>query len=216
MNQMKTFFFLFALLFPIFALCDEDWIYVNRDEKVNHFQLNSKGKLHYNDQMIENFSVQQKANRLAISPFSPDGKFAVVFSFGDQDSQCALLQMEKHSATTLSLAGTPVVWNSWSAAGPYLLLSTYTDLDNSLYSVSLATNQARKIPIQLQKSGEKEELDTTTVNWTSPSTFEITAFIHCASCDSKQEEKVIRSYKLTVNAESLEVKSEEQPLPPEE
>ena len=213
---MKTFFLLLFLLSPLFAFCDEGWIYVNRDEKVNHFQLNNKGKLHYNDQMIDGFSMQQKASRLAISPFSPDGKFAVVFSFGDQESQCALLQMEKHSAANLSLGGTPVVWNSWSAAGPYLLLSSYTDQDNSLYSVSLGTVQARKIPIQLQKNGEKEELDTTTVNWTSPNTFEISAFIHCASCDSRQEEKVIRSYKLTVNAESLEVKSEEQPLPPED
>ena len=213
---MKKFLVLLILLFPFLAFCDQEWIYVNRDEKVNHFQLNNKGKLHYNDEMIDNFSMQQKASRLAISPFSPDGKFAVVFSFGDQDSQCALLQMEKHSAATLPLSGTPVVWNSWAAAGPYLLLSTYTDQDNLLYSVSLGTVQARKIPIQLQKNGEKEELDTTTVNWTSPNTFEISAFIHCASCDSKQEEKVIRSYKLTVNAESLEVKSEEQPLSPEE
>jgi hypothetical protein len=213
---MKTFFVLFLFLFPLLAFCDEDWIYLNRDEKVNHFQLNNKGKLHYNDQMIDNFSVQQKANRLAISPFSPDGKYAVVFSFGDQDSQCALLQMDKHSAATLALSGTPVVWNSWSSAGPYLLLSTYTDQDNSLYSVSVGTMQARKIPIQLQKSGEKTELDTTTVNWISPNTFEISAFIHCASCDAKQEDKVIRSYKLTVNAESLEVKSEEQAPQPEE
>lgn len=213
---MKIFLFVLIFLFPLFAFCDEDWIYLNRDEKVNHFQLNSKGKLHFNDQMIENFSVQQKANRLAISPFSPDGKFAVVFSFGDQDSQCALLQMEKRSALTIPLDGTPVVWNSWSASGPYLLLSTYTDQDNSLYSVGLGSLHAKKIPIQLQKAGEKTELDTTTVAWTSPSTFEISAFIHCSSCDSKQEEKVIRSYKLMINAESLEVKTEEQAPPPEE
>src|SRR4026209_1019295 len=104
---MEKIFLFLLLLLPGFVFCDEDWVYMNRDEKVKRFQLNTKGKLHYNDQMIENFSLQQKANRLAISPFSPDGKYAVVFSFGDQESQCSLLQMEKRSSSNLSLEGTP-------------------------------------------------------------------------------------------------------------
>jgi|GEM_PF-5133845 len=212
---MKIILSLLVLFFASTAFCDEDWTYLNRDEKVNKFQLSSKGKLQYDGQAVDNFSLQPKANRLAISPFSPDGKFAVVFSFGDQDSQCSIVQIDKRTASTVALEGTPVVWYSWSS-GSYLLLSTYTDQDNALYAIGLADLQVRKIPIQLQKSGERTEFDTTTVTWNSPDTFEMEASIHCASCDSREEERIIRNYKLTVNAQTLEVKAEEQPLAPEE
>jgi len=201
----------FLLTFAALAYCGQDWIYINRDEKVDQFQLSSKGKLQYNGSGIDNFSLDGKANRLAISPFSPDGKAAVVFSFGDT-SQCVVLQIDKHNAATISLDGTPVVWNSWSNSGAFLVLSSYTDEENNLYSVDLANIQVKKIPIALQKSGEKTELDTTTVRWNSPNSFEMEAFIHCASCDSKEEEKIIRSYKLQVNAETAEVKTEEQAI----
>ena len=212
---MKTILVMLFLSFATLAFCDADWVYINRDEKIGQFQLSSKGKLQYNGATFDNFALDSKANRLAISPFSPDGKYAVVFSFGDVP-QCAILEIDKHTASVITLDGTPVVWNSWSAQGPYLLLSSYTDTENDLYSIGLSTLAAKKIPISLQKSDEKTELDTTTVTWNSPNSFGMEAFIHCGSCDSKEEDKVIRSYKLSINAETGEVKAEEQAVPQEQ
>jgi hypothetical protein len=212
---MKSILILFFLAFATLAFCDQDWIYIRRDEKIGQFQLNSKGKLQYNGQTIDSFSLEPKADRLAISPFSPDGKFAVAFSFGDL-SQCAVLDFEKHNAETISLDGTPVVWNSWSNTGPYLLLSSYTDTDNNLYAIDLSNLKVKKIPVSVQKDGEKTEFVTTTVDWNAPNSFEIEALIHCASCDSREEEKVIRSYKLHINAETSEVQAEELPPAPVE
>ena len=212
---MKTTLLIFLFCFASLAFCDQDWVYMTRDEKVGQFQLSTKGKLQYGGATFDNFALDAKANKLAISPFSPDGKYSVLFSFG-QIPQCAILQIDRHSASAISMDGTPVVWYSWSTEGQYLLLSSYTDQENNLYSVALGSLQARKIPITLQKSGETTELDTTTVTWASPNTFVMEAFIHCASCDSREQEKVIRSYKLNVNAETLEVKPEEQALKGEE
>ena len=212
---MKTILVIFLLSFAAVAFCDQDWVYMIRDQKVGEFQLSTKGKLQYNGATFENFALDGKATKLAISPFSPDGKYAVLFSFGETP-QCAILQIDKHSASGITMDGTPVVWYSWSTQGQYLLLSSYTDQDNNLYSVTLGSLQARKIPITLQKSGEKTELDTTTVTWIAPDTFEMEAFIHCASCDSREEDKVIRSYKLNVNVATMVVKTEEQAVKEEE
>jgi uncharacterized protein with WD repeat len=208
------------LLFSFFAIAQEDWTHIGRDEKVNRFHVNSKGKLHVDGQAIEGFSLQQTANRIAISPSSPDGKYAVLFSFGDEDSQCALLQFQKRAASLMSLAGTPMVWHSWSPEGPYLLVATYSDTESSLYSIPLTSFQPKKVQFSLHKEGEKTELDTTTVAWTGPDTFQMEASVHCnparPECTSKLEEKALRNYKLTVNAASLQVSAEEQPLRPEE
>lgn len=211
---------LFAfLLFSTFTFADEDWIYVNRDEKVNRFHI-AKGKLQLDGQVVEGFVLQQTAGRIGVSPASPDGKYAVILSFGDEDSQTSLLQYEKRGATLITLQGTPMVWQSWSPDSSYLLMSTYSDAENALYAVPLSSTQAKKVPVQLHKAGEKLEFDTTTVNWTAPDTFEVEANIHCApgsaGCDSRAEEKVLRSYKLTVNAGTLQVTPQEQALPEEE
>src|SRR5687768_2777947 len=123
---MKSALLMAVFVFSSFTFGDEDWTYVNRDEKVNRFHMNAKGKLHYDGQAIEGFSLQQTANRIGISPASPDGKQAVILSFGDEDSQCALLQFQKRESRVISLQGTPMVWHSWSPDSSYLLLSTYS------------------------------------------------------------------------------------------
>ena len=217
---MKLAFILAFLIFSTFAFAQEDWTYVNRDEKVNRFHINSKGKFHLDGQEVSGFSLQQTGDKIAISPSSPGAKYAVLFAFGDQDSQCAILQYEKRAASVIHMEGTPMVWHSWSPEGPYVLLSTYSDAGSSLYSVSLSTFQPRKVAVNLHKEGEKTEIDTTTATWTAPDTFEMEASVHCspakAECTSQLEEKPLRVYKLTVNAESLQVSAEGQALPPEE
>jgi uncharacterized protein with WD repeat len=195
----------------------EDWSYLKRDEKVNHFQINAKGKLQYDGQIIESFVLQQTADRIGISPASPDGKYLLLLSFGDQDSQLSLFNIQRRTTKVVPLQGTPIVWNSWSPDSSYLLLSTYSDAENALYVLTLNSDRTSKVPVQLHKAGEKLELDTTTVMWTAPDTFHMEAFIYCASgsegCDSQSEEKPVRMYRLTVNAGSLQVTPEEQPLP---
>ena len=217
---MKSLLLLALVLFSTFAIAEEDWIYLNRDEKVNRFHIDAKGNLHLDGQIVAGFELQKTADRIAISPVSPDGKYSVVMSFGDQDSQTSLLQYDKRTAMLIALQGTPTVWQSWSPDGSYLLLASYTESQNSLYSIPLATIQPKQVPVQLQKQGERTELVTTTVNWTAPDTFEMEATIHCAAgvegCDSRAEERVLRAYKLIVNAGSLQVASEEQPLPEQE
>jgi uncharacterized protein with WD repeat len=213
---MKIPLAILVILFSSIVFCDSEWIYLNRDERVNRFFVNTKGKLHYDQQEVNNFSLQKTSNRMAISPLSPDSKYAVVFSFGDEDSQCAFLQLDKRTANTIHLDGTPMVWNSWSPSGGYFLLVTYTDKETSLYSTSISTLQPKKIPIRLNKEGEKTELNTDSVTWSSPETFELDATIHCASCSGKEEEKVLRSYRLKVNAQTLDVQSEEQAVTEEE
>jgi len=217
---MKPALVLALLVFPLFAIAQEDWTYINRDEKVNRFQVNSKGKFHVDGQEVTGFSLQQTGDKIAISPSSPGGKYAVLFAFGDQDSQCALLQYEKRAASPMNMEGTPMVWNSWSPEGPYLLLATYSDAGSSLYSISLSTFQPKKVVVSLHKEGEKTEIDTTTATWTAPDTFQMEATVHCnpakPECTSQLEAKPLRIYKLTINAESLQVNTEEQDLQPEE
>jgi uncharacterized protein with WD repeat len=218
---MKRPWILALLFFSSFAFPQEDWTYVNRDEKVSRFHINSKGKFHLDGQEVSGFSLQQTGDKIAISPSSPGGKYAVLFAFGDQDSQCAILQYEKRAANVIHMEGTPMVWNSWSPEGPYVLLSTYTEAGSSLYSVSLSTFQPRKVAVNLHKGGEKTEIDTTTASWTAPNTFQMEASVHCSpakpECTSQLKEKPLRTYKLNVNAESLQVSTEEQvALPPEE
>ncbi len=219
-NFMKSVFLVMLLVFSTFAFGEEDWMYLNRNEKVNRFQMSGNGKLQMDGQPVEGFVLQQTADRIGISPPSPDGKYAVVLSFGDNDSQCSLLEYQNRSAKIIALQGTPIVWQSWSVDGSYLLLSTYSDTENALYSIPLASLEAKKIPVHLHKDGERIEFDTTTVLWTAPDTFQLEATIHCApgkeGCDSHTEEKVLRSYKLTVNAGSLQVTPEEQLLSQEE
>ena len=210
---------LFAVLYAAVLPAEEEWTYLGRDEKVKNFHLNAKGKLSYNGQEFEAFALQQGADRIAISPPSTDGKHFVVFSFGDENSQCSLLQLEKHTAVTIPLDLTAMVWNSWAPEGPWFVLGGYSEEETALYSVSITTQQARKISISLHKEGEKTELVTTTLVWTSPGTFELEAAIHCSTklpqCTSREEERIIRSYKVMVNAESLEVQTQEQ-SPPQE
>jgi hypothetical protein len=217
---MKSLLLVTLLLFSSFAPAEEDWVYLNRDEKVNRFHIDAKGKLHLDGQIVGGFELQKTADRIGISPVSPDGKYSVILSFGDQDSQTLLLQYEKRTATLVPLQGTPMVWQSWSPDGAYLLLASYSESQSTLYSIPLATLQPKQVPVQLHKQGEKTELAPTTVNWTAPDTFEMEATIHCApgvgGCDSRMEEKVLRAYKVIVNAVSLQVASEEQPLPEEE
>lgn len=217
---MKPPFVLALLLLSSFVIAQEDWTYINRDEKVNRFHVNSKGKFHVDGQEVSGFSLQQTGDKIAISPSSPGGKYAILFAFGDQDSQCALLQYEKRAATVMNMQGTPMVWNSWSPEGRYVLLSTYSDAGSALYSISLSNFQPRKVAVNLHKEGEKTEIDTTTATWTAPDAFQMEASVHCSpakpECTSRLEEKALRVFKLTVNAESLQVTAEEQPLPPEE
>ncbi|MCI0413393.1 hypothetical protein L0222_11425 [bacterium] len=217
---MKSALVTALLLFSSVAMAQEDWTYINRDEKVNRFQVTSKGKFHLDGQEVSGFSLQQTGDKIAISPSSPGGKYAVLFAFGDEDSQCAILQYEKRAANVMHLEGTPMVWNSWSPEGAYLLLTTYSDAGSSLYSISLSTFQPKKVSVNLHKAGERTEIDTTTATWTSPDTFVMEASVYCdpakPECTSQLEEKAIRIYKLTVNAESLQVTPEEQALPPEE
>jgi hypothetical protein len=216
---MRTLLIAAFLLVVSFAH-GEDWTYVNRDEKVNRFHMNAKGKLHYDGKVIENFVLQDTADRIGVSPASPDGKHVVIVSFGDEGSQLSLLKIEKRATTILPMQGTPMVWQSWSPDSSYLVLSTYSDAESGLYVVPLSSAQPGKVPVQLHKSGEKMEFDTTTVTWTGPDRFQIEASVHCASgspgCDSRAEEKPIRIYKLSVNAATLEVTPEEQPLPQQE
>jgi hypothetical protein len=220
MNLMKYLPLVALLLFSSFAVADEDWVYLNRDEKVNRMHVDPKGKLYLEGQIVTGFELQKTADRIGISPISPNGKYAVLISFGDQDSQTLLLQYDKRSASVIPLQGTPMVWHSWSPDGSYLLLASYSDTQNMLYSIPLATLQPKQVPIQLQQQGEKTELVTTTVNWTAPDTFEMEATIHCASgtegCDSQTEENVLRAYKLTVNTGTLQVTPEELPVPEQE
>jgi uncharacterized protein with WD repeat len=217
---MKPALVLALLVFSSFAMAQEEWTYINRDEKVSRFHVNSKGKFHVDGQIVEGFSLQQTGDKIAISPSSPGGKYAILFAFGDQDSQCALLQYEKRAASLMQMEGTPMVWNSWSPEGRYVLLATYSDAESSLYSISLSTFQPKKVVVNLHKEGEKTEIDTTTATWTAPDTFEMEASVHCSpakpECTSRLEEKPLRVYKLTANAESLQVKAEEQALAPEE
>ncbi len=211
------------LLFVLFsggAFAQEEWTYLNRDQKIGRYHINAKGELRLDGQLVQGFELQKTADRIGISPASPDGKYAVVISFGDQGSQTSLLQLDNRTAKIVVLQGTPVVWHSWSPDGTYLLLSTYSETENALHSIAVATLQPKKAPIQLHKQGEKTEFVTTTVAWTAPDTFEMEATVHCApgaqGCDSRAEEKVLRMYKLTVNAGSLQVTPEELPLPEEE
>ena len=217
---MKPAFVLALFLFSSFVVAQEDWIYVARDEKVNRFHVNAKGKLHIDGQIIESFALQQTADKIAISPSSPGGKYAVLLSFGDKDSQSALLQYEKRGINPMTLEGTPMVWNSWSPEGAYLLLTTYSDAGSSLYSIPLSTLQPKKVAVNLHKEGERTEIDNTTVTWSGPDTFQVEATVYCnpakPECTSELEEKPIRIYKLTVNAQSQQVSAEEQALPPEE
>jgi uncharacterized protein with WD repeat len=217
---MKPLLLVALLLFSSFAVAEEDWFYLNRDEKVNRFHIDAKGKLHLDGQIVTGFELQKTADRIGISPVSPNGKYAVIISFGDQDSQTLLLQYEKRATSVIPLQGTPMVWNSWSPDNSYLLLASYSDTQNMLYSIPLATLQPKQVPVQLQKQGEKTELVTTTVSWTAPDTFEMEATIHCApgveGCDSRTEENVLRAYKLTVNTGTLQVTPEELPLPEQE
>ena len=217
---MKSLPLVALLLFASFAVAEEDWVYLNRDEKVNRFHIDAKGKLQLDGQVVTGFDLQKTADRIGISPVSPDGKYSVVLSFGDQDSQTSLLQYQKRAAVIIPLQGTPTVWQSWSPDGAYLLLASYSGSQNALYSVPLATLQPKQVSVQLQKQGENTEFVTTTVNWTAPDTFEMEATIHCApgvaGCDSRAEEKVLRAYKLTVNAGTLQVTPEELPLPEQE
>jgi hypothetical protein len=217
---MKPGLLLALLVFLSFAMAQEDWTYINRDEKVNRFHVNSKGKFHVDGQEVSGFSLQQTGDKIAISPSSPGGKYAILFAFGDQDSQCALLQYEKRAASLINMQGTPMVWNSWSPEGRYALLSTYSDAGSSLYSISLSTFQPKKVVVSLHKEGEKTEIDTTTATWTGPDTFQMEASVHCnpakPECTSGLEEKPLRVYKLTINAGSLQVSAEEQALAPEE
>jgi hypothetical protein len=211
---MKAAFLIASLYFTSFAIAQDDWTYMNRDEKINRYHLSAKGKLHLDGKEIEAFSLQETANRIGISRPSPDGKYVVVLSFGDEgDSQTTLLNVESRTPTNLSLQGTPMVWQSWSPDSSHLLLLTYADSNSSLYSVPMNSFQARKVPIEIHKEGEMTELDTTTVTWTAPDTFEIEATIHCdpvrPDCDSRTQEKVLRTYKLNVNAASLQVVPEE-------
>lgn len=209
-----------ALLLCTSIVSAEDWTYLKRDEKVNRFQINAKGKLLFDGQVVESFVLQQTADRIGLSPTSPDGKYLLILSFGDQDSQLSLFNTQARSSKVLPLQGTPMVWNSWSPESSYLVLSTYSESDNSLYVIPLNSQNAAKIPVQVHKQGEKLELDTTTVMWTAPDTFSMEAFVYCASgsegCDSQAEEKPRRMYKLTVNAGTLQVTPEEQPVPQED
>jgi uncharacterized protein with WD repeat len=216
MMFMKSLLLMILVLFSSFAGAEEDWVYLNRDEKVNRLHIDAKGKLYLDGKIVTGFELQKTADRIGISPLSPNGKYAVIISFGDQDSQTLLLQYEKHTASIIALQGSPMVWNSWSPDGSYLLLSSYTDTQNILYSIPLASLQPKQVPVQLQNQGEKTELVTTTVNWTAPDTFEMEATIHCAAgtegCDSRTEENVLRAYKLTVNSGTLQVTPEELPV----
>lgn len=186
---------------------EEEWTFVGRETKVQQFSLSQKGKLSFEKNELKGFELDQAADRVAISPISPDGKFAVAFAFGDQET-CYMLDLTGSTAQTVAIDPSPLVWSNWAPEGNWLLLGSFNDQGMTLYSITPGPLQVRKIKVGIARENEVEEFNTGSVNWVSPNVFEVEASTHCSpnapGCDDERQEQIIRELKLKIDAATLE------------
>ncbi|WMP16820.1 hypothetical protein [Thiothrix lacustris] len=148
---------------------------------------------------------------------SQDKKYAILMTHNDNDSTSYLIDLKEHFATEIPLDGPPLLWVSWSPKMDFLIMGSYYEADMKLYSVAIPTVFTKLIEPEIniktnKESGELEQItyDIDHSKWINQKSFKVQAMLVCNpygddKCTGNKNRKVLKSFTLTINAESHSV-----------
>jgi hypothetical protein len=179
------------------------------EEKYN-FKLGSDKNLWYRGKSISNLQISPTAYGVLVSPPSPDGRYFVVVTSDDLQSKLYLIQVNGLKAILVPLEGPPMAWLSWAPTTSYVVVGSYYEADEKIYSVDLSSYRAQKVAVNLAKFEEQESFDLDKLTWlTNGNRFVIRVDVYCNPytdrshrCDDK---KVLHSYEVTVDVATHQV-----------
>lgn len=184
------------------------WTELERGKSGSDFHFSRYGTLLYRGRQITGIKFNSTVEKIAVSSTAVGGKFAICVTFDRMDSAGYLLQLNSYSGKQLRLQGPPYTWAAWSPAGTHVIIGSYYEADETLYSVSLPSGNVRKFSFNLAKSTEEESYDSEKLTWIDNKVFRLRVMINCNpytddNCSDQARQKVLREYEIKANVATL-------------
>jgi len=157
------------------------WTQLRRGtQAANGLELRADGALFKEGRPFSGWSLDPYVTRIAVSPVSPGGRYALGFSKGDETVQLTLLDLEQTRADAIRPPGPYASWVSWAADGQYAAAFSYYEGDGRLWVVDPTSRLSREVvTVGIGGTGDTRVVDTDLLKWTDTRTIVVPIRVHC-------------------------------------
>jgi hypothetical protein len=186
------------------------WTQLRRGTRAaNGLELRADGALLKDGRAFGGWSLDQHVTRIAVSPASPGGRYALTFTKGDETVSINVLDFEQGRASVIQPPAPYASFVSWSETGRYAAAFSYYEGDARLWIIDPAGHLARQVvPLGVGDTADTQVFDTDLLKWSAPQAFTVPIRVHCNPyTDTPQRPCLDRAvvqarFTATVNAET--------------